>query len=121
MVSLTSEEYPDVRGLMGTYIEKPNRARDTQWVTVVVIRRQTVSEKRKHGMHSDRATAAEKEKIVTAALISLSLFPERRRWPPRCPPLSHYTALKKRRGYYYKIIVTWLNFNSSCSHPFKLK
>ena len=28
---LTSEEYPDVRGLMGTSIEKPNRARATQW------------------------------------------------------------------------------------------
>ena len=26
-----SEEYRDVRGLMGTYIVKPNRARDTQW------------------------------------------------------------------------------------------
>ena len=30
MDSLTSKEYPDVRGLMGTYIVKPNRARDTQ-------------------------------------------------------------------------------------------
>ena len=29
-VSLTSEEYPNVRGLRGTYIGKPNRARDTQ-------------------------------------------------------------------------------------------
>ena len=27
---LRSEEYPDVRGLMGTYIVKPNRARATQ-------------------------------------------------------------------------------------------